>query len=642
MSFFIFRQIIEHLSFLIVKNSSKLDYEKLPSSKQFPVSIKVTDSGHPSMSLTSTIQVELTDVNEAPSNVRLIHTISDTIPENVAIGTHFGELIADNPEGSRQQLKYSVLNWYGTFAITWQSSRTECKFPCQVPYLTVNRELNFDREASYNLTVKVTDSGIPALSGQNVITINVERTDPCYSGSLDCGSEICQRINKTHGNCGCLAGYEPKKGVCVQIDDCKSNCLYCEDSKKACQSNIKCPACDNNATCVDELNNYRCNCLPGFTDKRCEADIDDCAAKPCKHGSCFDFINRYQCECDEGYEGRNCDMNTNDCNIDTCIDGNCTDLVAGFSCQCNDGISGLLCNRRESDCSPGLCGEKRCLPPSYKDQASLSKGGQRAVCASDYQVSVLTFDRAVIPQDLKQENKWKFEFTEFIKKMTDIPFFDVDLEEDASNGGFYRPTDVVIYPSTSKARSLHVPVAVKVQNKLVPRDSLLRAINKTCTGIRKTSRYWVYCNSTRVLITELGIPAKDEYKTKNNDYTMYMLIGGAVGLVLIIAVILVLITRRRRQRSIVINNGGDGASQLISESDGSYYDAMMRHLAKRQEESEAESEYPMSSADEFEPRHDNRMFTNPLARSVCTIESEQVDDAIVMEPGNVMVSPVYD
>ena len=47
------------------------------------------------------------------------------------------------------------------------------------------------------------------------------------------------------------------------------------------------------------------------------ADIDDCADQPCEHGgSCGDAVNDYTCNCVPGYTGRNCSTGKgNDFNI---------------------------------------------------------------------------------------------------------------------------------------------------------------------------------------------------------------------------------------------------------------------------------------------------------------------------------------
>ena len=37
-------------------------------------------------------------------------------------------------------------------------------------------------------------------------------------------------------------------------------------------------------------------------------DIDDCAEKPCRNdGVCVDQVNDYRCDCESGYEGKDCE-----------------------------------------------------------------------------------------------------------------------------------------------------------------------------------------------------------------------------------------------------------------------------------------------------------------------------------------------
>ena len=37
------------------------------------------------------------------------------------------------------------------------------------------------------------------------------------------------------------------------------------------------------------------------------SDIDECANNPCQHGSCLDLVNDYTCECSPGFKGKDCD-----------------------------------------------------------------------------------------------------------------------------------------------------------------------------------------------------------------------------------------------------------------------------------------------------------------------------------------------
>lgn len=50
----------------------------------------------------------------------------------------------------------------------------------------------------------------------------------------------------------------------------------------------------------------RCHCLKGFEGDRCETNIDDCVTNRCQNNAtCVDEIESYSCRCQEGYTGIN-------------------------------------------------------------------------------------------------------------------------------------------------------------------------------------------------------------------------------------------------------------------------------------------------------------------------------------------------
>ncbi|XP_065053229.1 protocadherin Fat 4-like isoform X4 [Rhopilema esculentum] len=640
--------INENSVLLRVRNASRLDYEALPASKTIPITIKVTDNGQPSLSLSADIQVEITDVNEFPSNIRMVNLVGNEVPENTTVGTHIGELFADNPEGFKQLLTFSALNWRDTFQVV------ETHGPAKVSYLALKKELDFDTVQNYNLSLNVSDNGVPPLSAQGMVVIKVKRSDPCFTGTLDCGEELCQRINSTHGNCGCLRGYEPKMGTCQQIDDCKAGCQFCDDPDKACKSKATCLPCSNNGTCVDKLMSFRCVCQPGFTDDRCKTNIDDCAGAPCQHGTCFDLVNNYRCECDDGYEGRNCEIDINECNRKECVKGDCSDLVAGFSCSCSEGIWGLVCNRLEKDCNPNPCGNNVCVPPGYADVKSLDKGGQKVLCATENQVVTLSFPSTSVPENTLLQNKWKYTFRSFITKLVDIPYYAVDLDEDLSNGGFFKATDVVMYPLKSSktkrnvlSESKHVlfPLAIRVKDNLVAQDSFLRAVNKTCSRLQKSSIYWVYCDASYQRIKELGITAETGKSSKDKEgdvggfkilkgNNIYILIGGGAGLLMMVAFVLIARIRKRNAR----RNAAAEATQFPGDVGVNYYDAMERHIAKRCD-TDVAMVNPMYGEDENEVNNHSKMFSNPLYGATNLTHDEDDNTETSEDPG--LTNPLY-
>lgn len=46
----------------------------------------------------------------------------------------------------------------------------------------------------------------------------------------------------------------------------------------------------------------------GWTGKKCDVDIDECASTPCVHGTCINGVNHYTCECHPGYTGYHCEI----------------------------------------------------------------------------------------------------------------------------------------------------------------------------------------------------------------------------------------------------------------------------------------------------------------------------------------------
>ena len=52
---------------------------------------------------------------------------------------------------------------------------------------------------------------------------------------------------------------------------------------------------------------YSCVCEGGYTGFSCDLDIDDCLGVSCPVNSeCVDELNNYHCECHIGFTGPNC------------------------------------------------------------------------------------------------------------------------------------------------------------------------------------------------------------------------------------------------------------------------------------------------------------------------------------------------
>ncbi|XP_072047766.1 versican core protein-like isoform X4 [Amphiura filiformis] len=105
--------------------------------------------------------------------------------------------------------------------------------------------------------------------------------------------------------------------------------------------------CLNGGQCVDGVNGYECQCLPGWTGQKCEKDVNECTSTPCLNGGqCVDGVNEYECQCLPGWSGRICQTDINECASGPCMNGGtCVDVINGYVCQCTSGYKGVYCEQ---------------------------------------------------------------------------------------------------------------------------------------------------------------------------------------------------------------------------------------------------------------------------------------------------------
>uniref|UniRef100_A0A915IUL4 Sushi, von Willebrand factor type A, EGF and pentraxin domain-containing protein 1 n=1 Tax=Romanomermis culicivorax TaxID=13658 RepID=A0A915IUL4_ROMCU len=135
--------------------------------------------------------------------------------------------------------------------------------------------------------------------------------------------------------------------------------IRCQHKVDYCSSQ----PCQNNATCINEGANYRCECKLGFDGAHCEHNINECETKHlCGIGtqSCIDLINDFKCVCKPGYTGEYCGTEIDECLSDPCQNnGTCIDGVASYSCQCLHGWTGSRCpsgaDGKNCEIAPNRC-----------------------------------------------------------------------------------------------------------------------------------------------------------------------------------------------------------------------------------------------------------------------------------------------
>ena len=124
----------------------------------FNLTVRATDNGNPSLYTQATVSVTVTSVNQAP----VINNQSFNTAQGSPNGTVIGTVIASDPNQG-QTLSYSITggNTSSCFAINPSSGA-----------LSVNNSAALAVQ-TYNLSVRVTDNGIPSMNSQAIVTVNV-------------------------------------------------------------------------------------------------------------------------------------------------------------------------------------------------------------------------------------------------------------------------------------------------------------------------------------------------------------------------------------------------------------------------------------------------------------------------------------
>ncbi|KAL0963113.1 hypothetical protein UPYG_G00349860 [Umbra pygmaea] len=237
--------------------------------------------------------------------------------------------------------------------------------------------------------------------------------DFCMEGqSLSC-VENSECVNLEAGACcACKDGYRALRddsAYCEDVDECAEGKHYCRENTMcvntpgsflcichtgyiriddySCTEHDECMTgihnCDQNAICFNTVEGHRCSCKPdyigngtycralceglcqnggscvnpdtcvcqqGFTGKRCETDIDECAdgfVECDSRATCVNLPGWYHCECRDGYHdngmfaanGESCE------DIDECETGRhscandtvCFNVDGGYDCRCPHG-----------------------------------------------------------------------------------------------------------------------------------------------------------------------------------------------------------------------------------------------------------------------------------------------------------------
>ncbi|XP_033644442.1 sushi, von Willebrand factor type A, EGF and pentraxin domain-containing protein 1-like isoform X2 [Asterias rubens] len=155
--------------------------------------------------------------------------------------------------------------------------------------------------------------------------------------------------------------YQPSSGKhhCILCPGRSTTLITGSSTEEDCIDADECSSspCGSEATCIDLINGYRCDCPPGYEGMNCQDDVDDCEGNMCgNNATCVDGLATYQCLCIPGFEGHFCELNINECAESPCLnDAICQDAVAGYRCQCPVNYHGTNCELEINSCSPNPC-----------------------------------------------------------------------------------------------------------------------------------------------------------------------------------------------------------------------------------------------------------------------------------------------
>ena len=136
-----------------MQTASGLDFETTSS---YNITIRVTDNGGAGLTYDEGFTINITDVNEAPTDIALS---ANNVDENVTLGTVVGTLSPTDVDAGDTHT-YSIVGGSAEFNIVGTSLQTASG-------------LDFETTSSYNITIRVTDNGGAGLSYDKGFTINV-------------------------------------------------------------------------------------------------------------------------------------------------------------------------------------------------------------------------------------------------------------------------------------------------------------------------------------------------------------------------------------------------------------------------------------------------------------------------------------
>ncbi|KAK3099557.1 hypothetical protein FSP39_006219 [Pinctada imbricata] len=98
----------------------------------------------------------------------------------------------------------------------------------------------------------------------------------------------------------------------------------------------------------------KCNCPPQFSGSRCEIPVNPCGSGFCENGGTC--LNNVRCDCPPGWEGDFCQTDKKECDALPCKNGaTCQNTLGSYYCTCKDGFTGQNCETGSNNCASNPC-----------------------------------------------------------------------------------------------------------------------------------------------------------------------------------------------------------------------------------------------------------------------------------------------
>ena len=369
-SVYVFTLTSASAPFVIGRNSSNwylsvsrqaINYEILSSFTLVIEVIEINAEGN--FTYSQTVEVAVEDVNEAPTGLTF-HDGYTTV--TVPSDTHPGVVVENFTITDEDADDMHVVTIVGGNADQF--------FTISGHNLVLTEKLT---PGSYDLIldVMVADSGNLTILRHFIVSVidmsTCNTSNPCDENAF------CFMYRPGQAACVCQLGYSGDGYSCTNIDYCKSN---------PCHPNNTVGSCKDGDGGID---NYTCDCVPGYDPPNCYNETNECATMPCDSvgtSICTDLFNDFRCTCRRGFTGKRCETDINDCANNPCKNnGTCIDQPGGYNCTCPLPYFGdhceediTVCNDDKACPNNGVCDVSTdtcfCEPPYYHNCQHCEEG----------------------------------------------------------------------------------------------------------------------------------------------------------------------------------------------------------------------------------------------------------------------------